>query len=410
MAEKANVLVRSVVRSFYDTDHIVVMDAIINHSCVSLEDLRGVLVATGRSNKDIAKVCGRLREGGLLAVYVHQETRGNATKASNVEYFFVNQQKAVDATKYRIYTLEEKIRKHARPTTEKKEFSCPRCKSQYTQIEVLDEMDPLGRGSGFLCKKCGAVLDYHPHNRDAEPDGDNTLKLFNNQFGHIIKLLRELEDLVVPEITGEQSFLNRRPVPKDSAPLALAPLPPLDQPKMRPTAVMGVKSGPEKVEITLTTDSEYNAAAQVAETERKARLAQQNQLPEWHTHSTVSNEITALGHRESAANQDTAPTAQTFKEETEDQKESDAMFASFLVALEEEKRRKALEEAEEDEDDDDDDDDEFEDVDVPAPDAKRVKIEDTPLSTPAAAVTNGAASANGDDGESDADDDFEDVV
>jgi transcription initiation factor TFIIE subunit alpha len=409
MSEKANVLVRSVVRSFYEVDHIVVMDAIINHSCVSLEDLRIALVATGRSNKDIAKVCGRLREGGLLAVYVHQEQRANSrlngTRASNVEYFYVNQQKAVDATQYRIYTLEEKIRKHARPTTEKKEYSCPRCKSQYTQMEVLDGWDPMNRG--YLCRNCKSVLHYHPHDRDAEPDGDNTLKEFNKQFDHIITLLRELEDMHVPEITGEQSFLNRRPVPRDSAPLALAPLPSLDQPKLRPTAVMGVKSGPEKVEITLTTDSEYNAAAQAAEAERKARLQQQNQLPAWHTRSTVSNEITALGHKENVTSQETAPASQSFKEETEEQKESDAMFESFLVALEAEKRRKAFEEAEEE---DDDEEDEFEDVDVPQPEAKRVKLEDTPSSTPAAAVAANGASTNGEEGESDADDDFEDVV
>lgn len=80
----AQQLVRSCVRSFYDTKHILVVDALVIHSVYV-----SVLKCSGRdvdrinslrdddmaylmsmNTKELHKLCGRLREDRFLAVYV----------------------------------------------------------------------------------------------------------------------------------------------------------------------------------------------------------------------------------------------------------------------------------------------------------------------------------------------------
>lgn len=83
----ANTLIRTVVRTFYETRHILVVDALFIHSVYVLgshgliskrtntdcyrdslhaEDLAFLL---GMQQKDLRKLCAKLREDRLIAVY-----------------------------------------------------------------------------------------------------------------------------------------------------------------------------------------------------------------------------------------------------------------------------------------------------------------------------------------------------
>jgi transcription initiation factor TFIIE subunit alpha len=413
--EKAQVLVRSVARAFYETDHIIAVDALVIHGACSVDDLKHVFINTGRGNKEIQKTCGRLKEGGLVSVYGRQETKHNAQKPTTVEYFYIDYRRAIDATKYRVHMLEDQLRRHAKPTTEKKEYSCATCGSQWTQIEVLDNIDPRGRGSGFLCKRCNNPLLYQPDDGHEVSEGDNILSLFNKQLAHIIKLLDQIDETIVPAVTGESALESRRPVPREQSVYAEVPSSTVNQTRARPTAVVGMQTGPEKVEITLTTDSENSAAAHAAESERKARIAAQNQLPEWHTHSTVTNDITAAGQREETIKREQGSVAHPFQDDTEDKKVvADDSLDAYFKALQEEQAREAKlreQDDEDDEDEDDDDDEQFENVEVElsTPDAKRAKMEEY-VSVMAEDSPSVSATPTGPAEESDADDDFEDVV
>jgi transcription initiation factor TFIIE subunit alpha len=64
--EKAQVLVRQVARAFYSTDQVVVIDALVNHIAVNVEELRRIFVSTGRNKNDLLKLLGPLREGALV--------------------------------------------------------------------------------------------------------------------------------------------------------------------------------------------------------------------------------------------------------------------------------------------------------------------------------------------------------
>jgi transcription initiation factor IIE alpha subunit len=65
----AKTFVQTVVRMFYETEHIVVVDALVFHGALALSDLVIVLDA-GKNSKGVGKLCGKLKEGGLISVYV----------------------------------------------------------------------------------------------------------------------------------------------------------------------------------------------------------------------------------------------------------------------------------------------------------------------------------------------------
>ena len=65
--ELSKQLVRTVVRMFYEIEHIVVMDALCYHGALSISDLVLVLDA-GKNSKHVGKLVGKLKEAGMCAV------------------------------------------------------------------------------------------------------------------------------------------------------------------------------------------------------------------------------------------------------------------------------------------------------------------------------------------------------
>ncbi|KAF2456596.1 hypothetical protein BDY21DRAFT_347663 [Lineolata rhizophorae] len=465
----ARVLVRTVVRAFYETEHVVLVDALVTHNALSLSDL-ALVMDLGKQIKAVQKLCGKLKEGGLVSVLARQETRQGAQKPITKEYYYIDYRRAIDATKYRIHMLDEKVKADAKPTTEKKDLFCKQCGSEYTILEALDHPDLLGSGSGFSCRRCRYSLEYRDQNGEddePQPAGDDTPAQFNRQFANLLSLLQQIDGTTVPAVTGESALADARPIIRDQTINPAAKTEVVDEQKVKPTAVRGITSGPEKIEVSFTTSAERSAAERAAEEERKAKIAAQNMLPTWHTHSTVTGEQTremAQAQQPSRTETSTpAPgagggatplamsaTAADEKDEADDKR--DPALDAYFAALKAEQERVAKEEEDEDDEDEeeeDEDEEEFEDVgvasaavstpvpeqngDIGTPSAKRVKIEEPnhvkmegvgtspmepndspvkvkqeqkPAMRPAPTSTQG--SAQGD--ESDADDDFEDAL
>lgn len=394
---------------FYETEHIVVIDALVFHGALSLPDLVIVLDA-GKNQKGAGKLCGKLKESGLLSVYTRQEVRDGAMKAINREYFYIDYRRAIDATKYKIHIIDERIKRDAKPTTEKAEFHCPQCKAQWTAMEVLDHVDMYAspEDSGFLCRTCEHPLKSINATGEAEIENDDTPAKFNRLFGPLLKLMQQIDGVTIPSIEGKDALDGAIELPRDKDINPAAKHEAVLVGNARPTTVKGVNTAPEKIEVSIATDSEYNQAARAAEQEKQAKIALQNQLPDWHTKSTVvaDKEATAQKSRSITNGVDTtAIKTESMGDKTDKDPGLDAVFA----ALEEERRRKE----EEDEDDEEDDEDEFEDVVGSAstamalPDAKRIKVESSAAPTP----TNGTtpAASTGDGGDESDEDEFVDV-
>jgi transcription initiation factor TFIIE subunit alpha len=370
--DQAKTLVRTVVRAFYDVEHIIAIDAVVNHTALTIEDFKQIFAAGGRQPKEIAKYLGKLREGGLLSCYGRQETKPGAQKATTVEYWWIDYQFAVDAIKYHLHVVEEQLNRLGRVTTEKKEFFCPVCKSEWTQFEVIDNPDPQGRGSGFLCKRCNSLLSWRAPDEDEGPsEGSNKVSQFNTQLGHILNLVQAIDQLHVPLCTPENAIESLKPVPKQKE-VGVADIDLPDYPTMLPTSVKGVKAQAENVEIVLDTESQRTAEEQKAEAERKAKIFAQNQLPEWHTKSTISGDATGRGGNADPYKEEISiPTIV----ETTAKKASGldaSVMANIFDSLEAEKAQVISTQASEDESDEDED--EFEDVTSPV--LKKPRLEE----------------------------------
>jgi transcription initiation factor TFIIE subunit alpha len=143
--DQAQQLVRMMSRAFYDTEHRVVIDALIKHGALNVEEFRLIFNNTNKHKQEIQKLCGRLREGGIISVHAESETKPNALKPTSVEYFYIDYRKAIDSTKYRLLCITENLAKQAGPKQTRKEYKCQRCKSEWEELEVIDYPDPQHR-------------------------------------------------------------------------------------------------------------------------------------------------------------------------------------------------------------------------------------------------------------------------
>jgi len=409
--------VRTVTRAFYGTEPTIIIDALVIHSALSHDDMKSVFSNTSRTAKDWGRSVAKLMEGGLVSKYQRAEIKAGNLKAHQVEYYFIDYRFAIDATKYRLHTLEKSLADKVKPTAEKNEFSCPQCLSQWTLMEALDNPDPMGRGSGFVCKTCGHLLEAIPEGKEDELDHNNPLSKFNRQFDWLIKMLEKIDRTFIPETTGESALENKKDVPKSQDPGANLMYQFDMAPRSKPTAVVGLKAVAEKVEITLTTEEENTAAAQQAEADRRARIAAQNELPSWHTESTVQpGGKSGQGLDNVKTEADDGSSLGNGQDEKNKMDDEEFLLKAYQEIAEQERIAKLRQQEEDDEEDSDEEDEEdFEDVEVAPPEVKKQKLEDTDsakasdslANTPLPPVETGTP-ANGD--ESDEDEEFEEVV
>jgi transcription initiation factor TFIIE subunit alpha len=330
-------------------------------------------------------------------------------KAVNREYFYIDYRRAIDATKYKLHILDERIKKDAAPTQEKKELRCPQCKAQWTFVEVLDSIDLLGRESGFICKNCGDPLKEIEHEGDSL-DADDTPAKFNKFFAPLLKLMAQIDEVTIPAIEGQDALAGAIELPRDKDINPAAKHEAVDLTVSKPTAVKGMAMAPEKIEVSIATDSEQSIAARAAEQERQAKIALQNQLPDWHTKSTITNRDSNGGSSAVKVEANGVDTPVIKTELVEETKDKGADLDDVFARIEAERQAQAANEEEESSEEEEED-DEFEDVvaSTPSglPDAKRVKLESSAAPSPANGAT--PAVSTGDGGDESDEDEFVDV-
>ena len=261
-----------------------------------------------------------------------------------------------------------------KPTEEKKDYCCPRCKSQYTTLEVLDSVGP----TGFICHKCGGILEETEDRNAGDSGGHEKQSKLNSQLSQLLKLLQQIDSEEIPKNDFETAFSVAVPVQRNEFVNPLRATEPIRSGKGPPTSVKGMAEKKiTPLEISLTTNAERTANELAAETQRKAELAAQNVLPVWHTKSTVTGENTSSNnsqHDRQASNGSSLPILKPEEDEIEVQNKETTILndelAAYYAQIQHEKEKEAAAEAdtpsnEEDEDEDDDggdDEADFEDV------------------------------------------------
>ncbi|KAJ5668959.1 hypothetical protein N7462_010029 [Penicillium macrosclerotiorum] len=352
----ANTLIRSVVRAFYETRHILVVDALFLHSVLHAEDLAFLM---GMQQKDLRKLCARLREDRLIGVSTRAEIRDGSTRPVNREYYYIPLHPVIDAIKYKVSKLTSTIKAQYTPSEERKEYICPRCNTEWTELDVLS----LVSEEGFECQNCGAILERTEDvkgEEGIERTGHEKNSKLMAQLDKMLKLLKQIDSVEIPPNDFDTAWDHKVEVPRNhqTHPIRAAiPVPPKAQDVIRGT----VKTDAAALEISLTSSEEKSAAEQAEEVARKAAVEKQNALPVWHTHSTVN--AAAVGTSQ-VKNEAGLPIKSELGDE--DQKPSldalDDKVAAYYAEMEREKALQAQEDASSAEDDSDDEDDEFEDV------------------------------------------------
>lgn len=369
----AQTLLRKITRTFYTTEQIIVVDCILRHSALRDDDLAFLM---GMQTKALRKICSKLREDGLISVHSRQETREGANRPFARDYYFVDTHHAIDSIKFKLKSLSKIIdAKYGQTVGEKKEYQCPRCKTSYTQMEILDEIGPMG----ILCKRCRNPVDAiadDGNDGGAAAAGHEVQSRLNAQMSPFEDLLRRIDGTEIPENTFDDAITKAISVRRDDSVNPAAKTTVLEKTRLPPQTVHGMKTE-EKIEVSLMDDAGRREQDR-KEAEARAKFREQNQLPTWHTESTVGNGVvkqedgaSALPNGSPVGGSEGVETKFDKKAEEEDeQKKADEALLNSIYDME----------ADNDDDDDDDSEDESEDEDEEKPAGKRVKVEDPPTS------------------------------
>ncbi|KAJ5888727.1 hypothetical protein N7495_008768 [Penicillium taxi] len=355
----ANTLIRSVVRAFYETRHILVIDALFLHSVLHAEDLAFLM---GMQQKDLRKLCARLREDRMLAVSTRAEIRDGSTRPVNREYYYIPLHPVIDAIKYKVSKLTSTIKLQYTPSEDRKEYICLRCDTEWTELDVLS----LVCEEGFECQNCGAVLERTEDVKGVEGidrTGHEKNSKLMAQLDNMLKLLKQIDTVEIPPNEFDTAWDHKVEVARNQQthPVRAAiPVAVKQQDITRGTA----KTDASALEISLTSSEEKSAADQAEEAARKAAVEKQNALPVWHTHSTVNSAATGDA---SVKNEVGIPVKAEIGDE--EKKPTDALddkVAAYYAEMEREKAIQAEQDASSAEEDSDDF-DEFEDVGLSGP-------------------------------------------
>lgn len=307
-----------------------------------------------------------LKTNEAINSHSRQETREGQQRPINKDYYYIDFHATIDAIKYRVFHLTERVKDLYKPSEEKKDYHCPRCLSQYTTLQVLDSVGP----TGFMCHRCGGNLE-----EQKRPSGDSSghekqSKLMS-QLDRLLKLLQQIDSEDIPNNDFEAAYAVAVPIQRNKLTNPSRGTQPILTGKAPPTAVKGVtqnKTGDLK--ISLTTSSERTAAEQAAEALQKAEIAAQNTLPVWHTESTVRKESTAV-IKDSQRHVTNGGATDLVKAEEDQKKDGHVLhdeLAAYYAQMQQEKEKEAREDREADisSGDDEEDEEDFEDVGIGA--------------------------------------------
>jgi transcription initiation factor TFIIE subunit alpha len=330
--------------------------------------------------KDLRKLCAKLREDRLIAVNTRAEIRDGSTRPVNREYYYIPLHPVIDAIKYKVSKLTSTIKLQYTPSQERKEYICLRCGSEWTELDVLS----LYSEEGFECQNCGAILERTEDVKGSEGidrTGHEKNSKLMAQLDGMLKLLKQIDSVEIPPNDFDTAWDHKIDVVRNqhTNPTRAAVV----VPSKKQEAVRGnLKTDASALEISLTSSEEKSAAEQKEEAARKAALEKQNALPVWHTHSTVS---TTAGNVSAIKTEPDVKIKPELLKEEEDQKPNlvdlDDKVAAYYAEMEREKALQAQEDASSAEEDSDEF-DEFEDVGVSA------SASDT--ASPAVGVVNGS--------------------
>ncbi|KAL0265908.1 UNVERIFIED_CONTAM: hypothetical protein PYX00_011625 [Menopon gallinae] len=191
-------LLQHFIRKFYDTQHVIVVDILLekllmfdSELCASLKILP----------KEFSKIVFRLREDKLLRQETKIENRENNYQEIK-QVFYINYKEIRDVIKYKIFKMTKQLEGEMGKTEEI--FVCTTCKKEFSILDAQALM------SGFLfkCDECQGLLEES--RRVIENDPHNLYEKLMKSLKEIIDMLKEVDKHTIPSFDYFQALAVRR--------------------------------------------------------------------------------------------------------------------------------------------------------------------------------------------------------
>ena len=189
-------LVLTVARSFYETEHMVVVNLLVKHTCVKEDDLSELLKF---DKKQLRNITARLRNDKLVQQRVYKTKQADTGVTVTFNYLFIDYKLFVNVVKYKLHHIRNKIEHDEREATNRPSFVCTQCDKRYSDLEIDRLFDP---SSGSLsCEFCSGSIKEDTADIEQKQNSRSLLARFNEQMERIFILLRGCEDIkLAPEI------------------------------------------------------------------------------------------------------------------------------------------------------------------------------------------------------------------
>ena len=289
--EAAKELLRTAVRTFFShPKQVLIIDAILLHSVLQMEDLNILLQS---QPKDIRALLHPLRQARLISTSTKVEQKVTGAKPSSREYYYCPFHPAIDAIKYKIAKLRKKVEQlyQQDENTKRKDWRCPRCKAEYEELDILDKVNE----DGFYCDRCGTTLKQNEQAARTNMDRANHEKIrrLNDQLKKFDDMILKIDRTDIPENDFQSAMDRRKYVPRptgsgrtESSESSYITLTRHNQNTKKHVPGL-VKSENLAVDLTTSEDQEREEAERQAN--RRQQLAAQNQLPDWITNTLHNN-------------------------------------------------------------------------------------------------------------------------
>ncbi|TYJ57581.1 hypothetical protein B9479_001663 [Cryptococcus floricola] len=278
-------LVYQVAYSFYDGPYIILFKMMVHFNVIAEVDLAQ---RVGLSTNEARKYMGILLMHRLVKRYVNKEklpvaewkrsygnnNRNNGPpelRTRDVHYWFLDYREFANVTKYRLAMMRKNIDQRIKSEVGHRGYQCPMDGRTYDPLDLSHLFDPMT--NSFKCEDCGGELVEHDPTVDVENNSSlqDMMQRFNIATAPIRDALKAVEGLTLPSINIVAWIAQNV--------------------KTGVVSVDGKEMGEEgkKFEVVMGAEDD----------EDKEKLAQaqreQNALPAWYTHSTVTGDATTLG-------------------------------------------------------------------------------------------------------------------
>lgn len=194
-------LVRLVVRGFYTTEDVLIIDMLVRNCCMSEEDLCDLLKF---DRKMLRQRINTLRADKFIQARMKMVTLED-NKTQKEQYYFIDYKSFVNVVKYKLDHIRKKLEMKERDQTSRASFICHYCQRSYTDLEA-DQLLDITTGQ-LLCIICKQEVQ---EDMSGMPRHDTRMLLskFNEQMEPLFNLLREVENIKLAAKFSE-------PQPKD---------------------------------------------------------------------------------------------------------------------------------------------------------------------------------------------------